>query len=232
MELSRIESEYQRRDFNDPGLGGRYSLFNEAALLHAQSVERHLLALLKEHNRTDMTTMKILDVGCGNGGTLRRFIEYGADPANLTGIDIVPHRIERARRSNPAIDWKVGSAHQLPYSSGSFDVVTIFVVLSSILNTELRREIAAEAWRVCKPDGLLLCHDFVYANPRNPAVQGITCRQIRRLFGRPGARIICRRVTLAPPLARLIAPRARWLVDLLEQIRVLNTHTLCAMTQE
>jgi ubiquinone/menaquinone biosynthesis C-methylase UbiE len=228
-ELSRIEAEYRRRDFCEPRLGERYSLFNEAALLHAQSLERHLLALLKQHNRTDLAATKVLDVGCGYGGTLRRFIEYGAEPANLSGIDMMPHRIARARGLTPAIDWQVGEAHQLPYPSGSFDIVLIFVVLSSILNAELQRNIATEVRRVCKPGGLVLCHDFIHSNPRNPAVQGITCRQIRQLFGRPGDRIVCRRMTLAPPIARLIAPRARWLADTLEQIRIVNTHTLCAI---
>lgn len=229
-ELARIQAEYRRRDFCEPRLGKRYSLFNEAALLHAQSLERHLLAMLKQHKRTDLATMKILDVGCGYGGALRRFIEYGAEPANLSGIDMMPHRIARARGLSPAVDWQVGDAHQLPYLSGTFDIVLIFVVLSSILNAELRQTIATEVCRVCKPGGLVLYHDFIHSNPRNPAVQGITCGQIRQLFGRPGARIVCRRMTLAPPIARLIAPRARWLADTLEQLRIVNTHTLCAIT--
>lgn len=231
-ELSRIQAEYRRRDFCEPRLGKRYSPFNEAALLHAQSLERHLLAMLKQHKRTNLATVRILDVGCGYGGTLRRFIDYGAEPANLSGIDMMPHRIARARGLSPAIDWQVGDAHKLPYPSGSFDIVLIFVVLSSILNAELRQDIATEVCRVCKPGGLVLCHDFIHSNPRNPAVRGITCREVRQLFGRPGVRIVCRRMTLAPPIARLIAPRVWWLADTLEQIRIVNTHMLCAITPD
>ncbi|TMD59223.1 MAG: hypothetical protein E6I93_00405, partial [Chloroflexi bacterium] len=84
QELSRLESEYRRRDSgNIPA--DRYSPFNEAALLHSQSLERNLLALLKRHGFTDLREKKILDVGCGNGGNLLHFLGYGAQSTNLFG---------------------------------------------------------------------------------------------------------------------------------------------------
>jgi ubiquinone/menaquinone biosynthesis C-methylase UbiE len=225
QELTRIKDEYRRRD----GAwihADRYSLFNAAALLHAQSLERHLLALLKQRNVTTLAGKKILDVGCGNGGFLRRCIEYGAQPANLSGIDLLVHRLESARQLNPAIDWRIGSAHQLPYPDASFDLVTSFVVFSSILSEPARQRIADEMWRVRKPGGLILCYDFSYSNPRNPAVRGISRQDIRRLFQRPEAIFVFRRIALAPPIARLVAPRSRWLADTLEQFKILNTHIL------
>jgi SAM-dependent methyltransferase len=224
-ELARVTAEYQRRGASKVA-GGRYSLFDEAALLHAQSLERGLLTLLKRFDCTQLADKKILDVGCGSGSHLRRFLEYGAQPANLAGIDLLESRIERARALNPAIDWHVGSAHQLPYPDASFDLVTSFVVFSSVLSATMRRMIADEMWRVRKPGGLIVCYDFVYSNPRNPAVRGVSQRRIQELFGRPGATFVFRTMTLAPPLSRLIAPRARWLADALEQARVFNTHAI------
>jgi ubiquinone/menaquinone biosynthesis C-methylase UbiE len=228
-ELARVRAVYSRRD-DIPTYSALYSLFNEATLLHVQSLERRLLAMLKRRHLTDLGAARVLDVGCGDGGALRRFVEYGAQPENLSGIDLMAHRIQRARSLHSAIDWRIGSAHELPYPNGAFDIVLIFLVLSSVLDHELRRKIADEIVRVCKPGGVALCHDFAYSNPRNPSVQGITRRQVEQLFGHPGVRFDYRRVALAPPVARLVAPRARWLADTLEQLRVLDTHFVCLMT--
>ncbi len=228
QELARIQKEYTCRASCE-AFAARYSLFNEATLLQLHSIERNLLALLKQHRFTDLADKKILDIGCGTGMHLQRFLAYGAQAGNLVGIDLMPERVALARQKNPAIDWRQGSAHELPYPDASFDLITLFVVFSSILNEPLRQRIAAEIWRVRKPGGLILCYDFTYSNPRNPAVVGIPRRQIRHLFQHPGAQFDFRRITLAPPLARLIAPRAYGLANLLEQFKLLNTHMICSI---
>lgn len=225
LELSRIKTEYRRRDSTNV-LAERYSDFNESALFHSHGLERNLLALLKQHNFTNLAEKKILDVGCGSGSLLRCFLERGSLPTNLAGIDLMKHRIEQAQSLQPAISWQVGSAHQLPYPDANFDLVMSFVLFSSILSEPLRHKIADEMWRVRRQGGLILFYDFAYSNPRNPAVQGITRQQIRQLFNRPGARFELRRVTLAPPLSRLVAPRAYWFAHMLEQLKIVNTHII------
>ncbi len=229
QELVRIQEEYKQRATYQP-FAERYSLFNEAALLQTHGLERNTLALLKKHRFTHLTDKKILDIGCGGGMQLQRFLAYGAKPANLSGIDLIPARIEQARSLNPSIDWQVGSAHQLPYPDRSFDLVTLSVVFSSILNKSLRQSIADEVWRVRKAGGLILCYDFAYSNPRNPAVQGISRQQIQQHFNQPGAKFAFRRITLAPPIARSLAPHMRWLADALEQIKIFNTHIMVAIS--
>ncbi len=231
MELARITSVYHQRTSGGVPVE-RYGLFNDASLLHIQTVERHLLGMLKRRGLTTLADKRILDVGCGSGLQLRRFLDYGALPANLSGIDLLPQRIEQARALNRDIDWRVGSAHHLPYPDASFDVVMSFVVFSSILSAPLCQQIADEMWRVLKPGGLILCHDFIYGNPRNPAVRGVSPGEFRRLFQRPGARYAWRRVTLAPPISRMLAPRANWLADALERAKLFNTHMLAAVWQE
>ena len=224
-ELARLEAEYEKRDSGSIP-SDRYSYFNEAALLHAQSLERNLLALLKRHNFMHLREKKILDVGCGSGSHLRRFIEYGASPANLYGVDLMTNRIELAREKQPAINWQVGSAHALPYLDADFDLVMCFVLFSSIRDESLRRRIADEMWRVLKPGGLLLLHDFTYSNPRNPAVRGISLEQFEAFFQRPGAKFDFRHITLAPPVSRVLAPHSYWLACTLEQFKILNTHVI------
>src|SRR6266542_4730431 len=95
QELTRLKAEYERRASNNL-YKERYSFFNDATLLHAHSLERNLLALLKRHKLTSLSEKKILDVGCGTGDHLRRFLDYGALPSNLSGIDLMAPRIKQA----------------------------------------------------------------------------------------------------------------------------------------
>lgn len=207
QELTRIRTEYDRRNIA-PELRGRYSIFKTSTLALLQELERELLTLLQQHSFTQLADKKILDIGCGAGNHLQRFLTYGAHPSNLAGIDLMPAYIAQARALNPLIDWRVGSAHQLPYPAASFDLVTLFVVFSSILNQPLRQQIAREALRVLQPGGLILCYDFVYPNPHNPAVQAIPRREIQQLFHHEGAHFTFRRVTLAPPFPAASHPIA------------------------
>ncbi len=231
QELVRIREEYKRRDACQ-AFTELYSPFNESTLLLSQGLERNLLALLKQHKFTHLADKKILDVGCGTGIQLQRFAAYGAKTCNLSGIDLMADHIEQARSLNPSIDWRVGSGHQLPYPDASFDLVTLFVVFSSILNKPLRQHIANEIWRVRKPGGLILCYDFRYSNPRNQAVEGIPRQEIQQLFQHPGIHFDFRRVTLAPPISRLVAPHARWLAAMLESLKIFNTHFLGIISQD
>lgn len=230
LELARLETEYMRRASNAQ-YAQRYSYFNDATLLHVHTLERNLLALFKRYKFTALADKEILDVGCGSGGHLRRFLDYGALPAHLWGIDLLPSRIQQAQSLQPNINWHMGSAHQLPYADATFDLVMSFVVFSSILDASLSQKIADEMWRVLKPGGLLLLYDFVYSNPYNAAVQGINRRKVQHFFARQGARFDFCRITLAPPIARMIAPRAYWLAMSLEYLKFLNTHMISIISR-
>ena len=44
----------------------------------------------------------VLEVGCGNGGNLLEFLRMGCTGENITGLELLPERAERARRVLPA----------------------------------------------------------------------------------------------------------------------------------
>lgn len=64
-----------------------------------------------------------LDVGCGAGMASQIAAERGAQ---AYGLDAAPNLLEIARRRAPGADFKVGELEDLPYSDGSFDLVTGF----------------------------------------------------------------------------------------------------------
>ena len=80
-------------------------------------------------------------------------------------------------------------------------------MLSSILDDGVRHAIASEMLRVLRPGGAVLWYDIRVDNPDNPDVRRVARDEIEALF--PGCRVALTRATLAPPLTRLLAPRAR-----------------------
>ena len=79
-------------------------------------------------------------------------------------------------------------------------------------------------WRWVAPGGGVLWYDFVVDNPRNPDVRGVPLARVRQLF--PQARVVSRKVTLAPPIARLLCRLHPGLYPLANALPLLRTHVL------
>jgi SAM-dependent methyltransferase len=140
-------------------------------------------------------------------------------------MDLLADRVGEARAlCAQGVHLFCGSAAALPVPAASFDLVAQFTVFTSILDPDLRRQVASEMLRVVKPTGLILWYDFFFDNPKNVNVRGIARREIQRLF--PGCSVKLRRVTLAPPLTRRLASRSWLACSLLEAIPLLRTHFL------
>jgi len=221
---ARIRAAYARREEDD----ARYSWFSPGYQFMAQQRERRLLALLRRYGFADLKSKTILEVGCGTGQWLRDFIKWGAHPENITGVDLLLDRVSRAQQLCPAaLHLQCASAAQLPFPDRRFDLVFQSTVFTSILDGALKAQIAAEMIRVIKDDGLILWYDFRVDNPWNPDVRGVNRHEIEKLF--PACRVTLRRMTLAPPVVRRLAPYSWMGCYLLEKIPWLCTHYLGAI---
>lgn len=220
-ELDRLVRVYAVRSAR--GRDPRYSAYAVAGLLALHQRERMLLAKLRATCEKNLHELDILDVGCGSGGDLVRLVGHDADPARIHGIDLRADVIGTARRRLPSVDLRVANAAELPYPDRSMDLVLQSTVLSSILDAGLRARIAAETMRVIRPTGLIVSYDF-RLNPLNRDTRGLSRRELRTLF--PSCRVDVRSVTLAPPIARLIAARAYPLAAALQAVPVLRTHIM------
>jgi SAM-dependent methyltransferase len=223
-EAERIREAYARRAAL--GLDERYSLAEPANRYLFRQRERGLLALLKRRGLLPLAGKRILDVGCGNGEVLRDFVRYGADLRLVAGVDLLPERVSGAARRMPPIACSVGDATALPFPDASFDVALQFALLSSVLDDETRRRIAAETLRVLRPRGALIYYDFIW-NPGNRDVRGIGLAEVRALY--PNCEIDASRVTLAPPISRRLARVSPTFCRLLEAIPWLCSHWLIAI---
>jgi ubiquinone/menaquinone biosynthesis C-methylase UbiE len=229
-EVERIRAEYERRQRSIPA--SRYSAAEPAPMLTRQGRERAVLGLLRAAGMIPLTDRRILEVGCGEGQWLVDFETWGARRANLAGIDLIESRVRAAQgRLAPAgssgADIRVGDASDLPWDDETFDIVLQSTMFSSILDRTMRTNAATEMVRVLRAGGVILWYDLLVGNPRNRAVRRISSAEVRALF--PGLSYTSRRVTVAPPLGRLLAGRAPLLVVLLEEARLLNTHLLAML---
>src|SRR5579872_2077570 len=205
----------------------RYARTDPFTQCSSHEREEKMAALFRKEGLTSLAGLKILDVGCGRGDTLRQLLEYGANPELLTGIDLLDENIGDAQRLAPHIPVICGSACRLPFPDEHFDLVIQFMLFTSVLDCEVKALIAREMNRVLVPGGRVLWYDFTFDNPKNANVRGIPKREIQKLF--PGFRMKAKRITLAPPLGRIIAPLSAVLYYCLSRVRPLCTHLLCLL---
>jgi len=219
-DIERIAAEYERRTREIPA--GYYDLSQEANLLMHTHTLRAVIRLLRRAPGLPLAGRRIADIGCGNGAWLLAYVQLGASPADLAGIDLMPERIAQARNRLPQADLRQGSASELPWPDGSFDLVSQFLVFMNMSDPALKRAVAGEMLRVLRPGGAILWFDPRMDNPRNPRARGLRAAEIRALF--PVCRIRLLPALLAPPLARLIAPWSWPLADALQAMPFLCTH--------
>jgi len=211
------------------GIRQRWDAANRGNQANLRQRKQETVGLLSDAGLLPLRGRKVLDVGCGGGAELAALRDYGADPDDLQGIDLLHDRVASARARFPDLRFEVGNAERLPFADGTCDLVLAFTLFSSILDATMAANVAAEIARVLKPGGAVLWYDFRYDSPRNPNVRGVTRRQIASAF--PGFAIRLRRITLVPPLARRLGSVTPLLFPVLSAIPLLRTHYLGLLTK-
>ena len=221
--MSESEDERIRRVYRTymPAVT-RYAGDNRGNQAIAEEREKEIHALLTREGLQPVAERRILDLGCGMGQTLATLKRAGAAAERLTGIDLLPERVEICRRQHPDVQLSCQDATQLSFEDGSFDLVMVFTVFSSILDDATSAAVATEMNRVLKPGGGIIWYDLRYDNPSNPNVRGISRRGIAGLF--PGYDLRLGTITLLPPLARRLGPLVPVLYPLLRLFPPLRSH--------
>jgi SAM-dependent methyltransferase len=219
-ELDRIRTEYRARD---AASDSPYRWNNPGYVSYMQGLERSLLRAFDEAG-VALAGARVLDVGCGSGYFLNRLREYGAGEAH--GIDLMEERVADARKRYPALQLHVGSATELPFEDGEFDLVTQFTCLSSILDDDVRLAAAREMQRVA--GGWVLSFDMrgLRRPGGRPAAGTPTApideQELRRLFGEP---TLLRRTSLDFEVSQL-AGRHDLVARALGTLPLLRSHLL------
>ena len=235
-ERHRIQQEYARREREIDS--SRYLATAPAEVVMRQ--ERFAVAgrLLESNNAVPRMGDSVLEIGCGQSGWLPDMLSLGLATHDLHGIDLDASRIAKARTKLGAACLVQGDANQLPWPDGSFRLVILSTVVSSILDSSVRTQVCAEAERVLAPGGAVLWYDLARNNPRNPGVRRVTKQELEQLF--PTLSASTARVTLAPPLLRsLVGTKppgrgrvAHWLAGTAALLPLLRTHCLAVLKKD
>lgn len=182
--------------------------------------ERRLLVaeVLRRAGRDDARGLRVFEAGCSSGYNLREFVQLGADPRDLAGIDISAEKVEAGRLIAPLLRLHAGDAQVVPEPDASFDIGLAFTLFSSVPGEAASAAIAAELMRVVRPDGLILVYDMRRPSPSNSSVHRIRRSDSDRWF--PGCRRRTYTLTVAPPLAR----RLPALYGIFRLAPILRTH--------
>jgi len=211
----RIATYRKRKSYNFPWLRPGY-------MMQFQEIERAVLRAVSRHFQGSLAGLKLLDIGCGNGGWIRRFVNWGVRPESIFGIDAIEERIAEARRLiPPGVTLICGNAAALQFGDESFDLVVLFECLCIMTDRATRTRMASEALRVLRPTGAILFYDFRYRRPGlGDVLRPVHKHEIKELF--PGCDFHLRSIHPFPPLSRKLAaitPAAWHLLNVLPPIR-------------
>jgi ubiquinone/menaquinone biosynthesis C-methylase UbiE len=221
----RLIAEYANRSRRLVG-SDIYSISNPANLFMVQQRQRETLRILTHKGFFPLNGKPIFEIGSGRGLVLLEHLSYGAQPSGLHGVDLLLDRLCEARSFLPHSIFINADGQSLPFQKSKFDLVLQFTAFSSVLDDQVKTNIASEMLRVMKPDGMILWYDF-WLNPTNKQTKGIRKPEIRRLF--PDCSYEFNKITLAPPIARRLVPISWILCMMLEKLKIFNTHYLCVI---
>ncbi len=122
-----------------------------------------------------------LDVGCGSGAFTELVLEQAA-PEKIVGIDPSAPQIEHAKRTvtSPRADFRTGTAIDLPFGTGEFDVVVSALVIHFI---EDRPTAFREMLRVTRPGGIVAGYTWRKSPTINDAPYGPLARGVIEIAG-------------------------------------------------
>jgi acyl transferase domain-containing protein/SAM-dependent methyltransferase len=137
-----------------PEIGGEAAFEVPDRVFNANSVRLAFEVI----GTTDLRGRRVLDVGCGRGGTAALLADK-FDTAVL-GVDLSPEAVAFCRRAhrNPHVRFEVGDAEHLPCESGVFDAVTNIESSHTYPNL---RAFYAEVSRVLAKGGVFLYTDLL-----------------------------------------------------------------------
>jgi ubiquinone/menaquinone biosynthesis C-methylase UbiE len=105
---------------------------------------------------------EILDLCCGSGQVTGILVEYSD---RVTGLDVSPLSLSRARRNVPQAQYVEALAEEMPFAANRFDLVHTSAAMHEMTRSQLQ-QIFIRVYRVLKPGGIFTMVDF--HKPTNP----------------------------------------------------------------
>jgi ubiquinone/menaquinone biosynthesis C-methylase UbiE len=136
----------------------------------------------------------VLDLGCGRGAVLLMAAEY-LPQGHAVGVDIWSTKDQSgnamatteqnalAEGVAERVELHTADMCQLPFESGSFDLIVSSVAIHNISNEIGRDQAIDEAWRVLRPGGRLLIADISKSRRYHQRLVKLGATSVRRNLG-------------------------------------------------
>lgn len=130
------------------------------------NVKAELLLKLAEKNLGSTANIKALDIGSGVG-----LIDKLLQPKikDLHGIDIEEGVVEKAKKNNPSVNYKIYDGTKIPFDDNTFDLTFAINVMHHV-PPDLWENFTNEMYRVLKPGGIAAVFEH---NPVNPLTRKV-----------------------------------------------------------
>jgi ubiquinone/menaquinone biosynthesis C-methylase UbiE len=153
------------------------------------------------------------------GESLVEFLSLGFQPENLYGVDLLPERIDMARKRFPNANWLVADARGIDFPTGYFDITTESTMFVQITDDQIAKDIALEMIRVTKKDGYILLADWSFPKPGDPNYCPLDRKRMRSLF--PQSKVNLEKSfhgAIVPPVGRFLSKRLPSLYLLVQRL--------------
>lgn len=118
---------------------------------------------------------QVLDLGCGNGATVRYLHEKYDIQA--VGVDASKKLLDKAKQAGEGV-FVYGFGETLPFESDCFDMVIAECTLSLMCD---KQKVLGEIYRVLKPGGWLAITDVYAKNPKY--IEGLKTFKVNTCLG-------------------------------------------------
>ena len=146
--------------------------------LPERALNRNSIQLVLEAvGDSELAGRRVLDVGCGRGGTIAVLHRYFS-PSQIVGIDLSALAIQYCRRVHnyPGVRFVCGDAEHLPFADESFDAVINIESSHSYPNVAA---FYAGVYRVLAPGGVFLYADTVASGEASSRLEMLTRQGFR-----------------------------------------------------
>jgi len=230
-ELKRIRNAYSHFEESD-NYKKLHTPFGLSSY-YQDNLKRKLIFIFRKKGFLTLNELKVLDVGIGKGSNVPDFFKFGINFKSLFGLDILFDRLRFLKNNYKEILVFNCDAQKVSFKNKSFDIVTQFVVFSSILEDNVCQNIATEMLRVLKDDGMIIWYDAHGGKMLSEHTRSYSEEQIKEFF--PNCKYEFKRIIPHSQLSlRLGKYEWGWvLLDIIEKIfPFLNCMQLCVIKKK
>lgn len=159
-----VRDRYDGREVEYSLYENPYSLVNPVGFYGSMRIRQAFFNVLRglRESGIDLSTEKILDIGCGKGDHTRYFSELFQNPQQIYGIDLSTHRITQAQKLNPTIQYLVDDIVKMKnLSEREFGLITAVDVLMHLGTRGQIDQALRNIYSLLKEGGIFVWYDAV-----------------------------------------------------------------------